>query len=187
MYSSMLNFILLGFLSYRPMSGYDIERWMKVSTAHFWHVKLSQIYVSLKKLEEEGFVQSHVEPQTDRPDRRVYTITDSGLAAFKAWQADILIEVDQKKDTLLLKVFFASPLEKEGLLAQLRLQLELHQKQKQHYQQQTPQAMQSFIADQPELAPHMKMWELSRRYGVLYEEAYIQWLNEAIQLIDSDT
>jgi PadR family transcriptional regulator AphA len=182
----MLKFILLGILSYRPMSGYDIERWMKLSIGHFWHVNLSQIYVTLKKLEEEGLVHSRVEPQAERPDRRVYTITDAARAELEAWRAEILVEMDSKKDTLLLKVFFASPSEKETLLAQLRLQLDLHQRQKQYYEQQSPKAIQDFLANQPELVPYTKLWELTRRYGVLYEEAYVQWLNEAIQMIEND-
>ncbi|MBZ0293028.1 MAG: PadR family transcriptional regulator [Anaerolineae bacterium] len=184
----MLKFILLGFLSYRPLSGYDIEHWMRVSTGHFWHVKLSQIYTTLKKLEAEGLVRSEIEPQADRPDRRVYTLTDAGMVELDQWRSEMLVEMDSKKDTLLLKVFFASPdaSQKESLLAQLRLQLDLHQKQKQRYEEETPEAIAGFIERQPELAPHSKLWDLTRRYGVLYEEGYIQWLQEAIQMIENE-
>ncbi len=182
----MLKFILLGFLSYSPMSGYDLERWMKVSARHFWHVKLSQIYVTLKKLEEEKLVRSHIESQDDRPDRRVYTLAESGQAELEAWRKEMLVETDSKKDTLLLKVFFASPADKPSLLAQLRLQRDLHSKQQQQYEQEAPQAIVDFLGQQPELLPNARLWELTRRYGVLYEESYIKWIDEAIQVIEQD-
>ncbi len=83
----MLKFILLGLLDYRPMSGYELEGWINASTGNFWHAKLSQIYTTLKRLEESGSVVSHVEPQAGRPDRRVFTITDSGRADLRAWAA----------------------------------------------------------------------------------------------------
>ena len=49
----MLKYAILGFLSYTPMTGYDIKLRMDRSTSHFWHAKLSQIYTTLKSLEEE--------------------------------------------------------------------------------------------------------------------------------------
>ena len=49
----MLKYALLGFLSYRPMSGYDMEHWMEASTGHFWHAKISQVYTTLKQVEQK--------------------------------------------------------------------------------------------------------------------------------------
>lgn len=181
----MLKYAILGFLRYRPMTGYDIEQWMETSTGHFWHAKISQIYATLKQVEAEGLVRSHIEPQEGRPDRRVYTLTDTGQAALTAWLAAPIVEPELKKDTLLLKVFFGLPLGKDALLTQLRLQLELHKQQKQEYEIHTPQEIGRFLTDQPELAAHALMWELTRRFGESYEDTYIQWLQEAIEVIDT--
>ena len=71
----MLKYVLLGFLNYRNASGYDLKQLMDVSTSNFWHAKQSQIYTTLKKLEEDGMVASHIEPQESRPNRKVYEIT----------------------------------------------------------------------------------------------------------------
>ncbi|MFN8376037.1 MAG: PadR family transcriptional regulator [Anaerolineae bacterium] len=49
----MLKYTLLGFLSYMSLTGYELESYMAETTAYFWHAKLSQIYATLKKLEEE--------------------------------------------------------------------------------------------------------------------------------------
>ena len=81
----MLKCALLGFLRYESKTGYELKQTMDKSTGHFWHAKQSQIYTTLKKLEEDGLVTSHPEPQESRPDRRVYTITESGEKALQEW------------------------------------------------------------------------------------------------------
>ena len=45
----MLKYVLLGFLNYTPMTGYELKQFMDESTANFWHAKQSQIYTTLKK------------------------------------------------------------------------------------------------------------------------------------------
>ncbi|MGE5576976.1 MAG: PadR family transcriptional regulator, partial [Syntrophothermus sp.] len=61
-----LPYAILGFLSYRPMTGYDLGNFFKQSVAHFWHAELSQIYRELGKLEEKGLVKSEIQPQESR-------------------------------------------------------------------------------------------------------------------------
>ncbi|MBZ0279211.1 MAG: PadR family transcriptional regulator [Anaerolineae bacterium] len=180
----MLKYAVLGFLSYHPMSGYDIESWMQASTGNFWHAKLSQIYTTLKSMEAEGLVTSQIAPQEGRPDRRVYTITEAGRADLQMWISTPLVEHEVKKDSLLLKLFFGLPAGKNALLTQLRLQLDLHRQKKLEYEQNTPQEMVRFLSDQPELVNHAQLWELTRQFGVMYEAMYLQWLEEAIRFIE---
>lgn len=182
----MLKYVLLGFLSYQPMSGYDLATWMEASTDNFWHAKLSQIYTTLKKLEKEGFVVSEIEPQEGRPDRRVYTITDSGQADFNQWLQTALVEMPVKKDELLVKVFFGFPAGKEALLTQLRLQLDLHRRKLTQYQEETPATVANVVANLPAIAEHTKYWDLTRQFGEAYEALYVQWLENVIETIEND-
>ena len=52
-----LPHILLGMLR-EPATGYDLGKRFKQSLAHFWHADLAQIYPTLKKLEQQGFLKS---------------------------------------------------------------------------------------------------------------------------------
>ena len=182
----MLNFTILGFLNFRSMTGYDIKQLMESSTNHFWDARLSQIYMTLKKLEQAGWVESVIEAQDGRPDRRVYTITSVGKAELDSWLGKLILERDTKKDPLLLKIFFSSPEDAAMLISQLRLQLELHQEQLRVYEEDSQAVIADFIADKPDLTPHVKLWELTRRFGISYEKTYIQWLQEAIQLLEEE-
>jgi PadR family transcriptional regulator AphA len=46
---------------------------------------LSQLYAHLKQLEEDGLVAAQIEPQPNRPDRKVYHLTSEGRQAFHDW------------------------------------------------------------------------------------------------------
>ena len=180
----MLKFALLGFLNYTPMTGYELEGWINATTGNFWHAELSQIYKTLKKLGEEGAVTSIIEPQEGKPDRRVYSLTTVGKAELDEWLAAPLLDEVDKKDPLLLKLFFAPPGDKTTLLTMLRIQLRLHQQKLDHYQQGAPQAMLEFTAEHPDLLPNTLLWEAARRHGVMYEEMYIKWIEDTIVLME---
>lgn len=182
----MLKYALLGFLSYTPLTGYELEGWINVSTGNFWHAKLSQIYATLKALEEDGKLTSHVEPQEGRPDRRVYTITEAGRADLNQWLATPVLDSEVKKDALLLKLFFAYPTGKEAILTQLRLHLDLHRKQLARYRHDAAEALMDAVEQVPSVKNETFMWEMVRRYGELYEAMYIQWLEQTIAAVQKD-
>src|SRR5437588_126747 len=82
-----LKHALLGFLNYGPMTGYELKKFFDTSVAHFWNAELSQIYPSLKQLESEGLVEMQVDVQEDRPNRKVYSITEDGRNELVEWLA----------------------------------------------------------------------------------------------------
>ncbi len=51
---------ILGFLSMKPLSGYDLKRLFNMSAAYFWPADQAQIYRTLKKLTDHGL------PEGDR-------------------------------------------------------------------------------------------------------------------------
>lgn len=177
----MLKYALLGFLSYTSLTGYELENWINVSTGNFWHAKLSQIYATLKSLEENGLVTSHVEPQEGRPDRRVYTITDAGRADLHEWLATPILDSEVKKDGLLLKLFFSYPTGKDAILTQLRLHLDLHRRQLARYRHDAIDALQDAVERVPAIQKDTFMWDMVRRYGEMYEAMYIDWLQQTIE------
>ena len=80
-----LTYGILGFLSYGSMTGYDLAKAFSCSVNFFWNAQTSQIYRELGKLEEEGLVASELVLQTQRPNKKLYAITDEGKRRFRAW------------------------------------------------------------------------------------------------------
>jgi PadR family transcriptional regulator AphA len=181
----MLKFALLGALNYQPMSGYDLKQFTDRSTSNFWYAELSQIYVTLKALEKDGLVTSTSILQEGRRDRRVYTITGSGKQAIEAWLKEPFTELDQYKDTLLLKLFFSGSQDKNTILVQLRLQCGLHQKLLEQYQTETANIIAQTVEHAPQLRKHALLWDATRRFGEMTEASYLRWLDETIQMIET--
>ena len=72
-----LEHILLGLLR-EPATGYDLKNAFSENVRHFWSAELSQIYPTLKRLEQRRMLRSRVEPSPKGPNRRVYTLTGEG-------------------------------------------------------------------------------------------------------------
>lgn len=164
----MLKYTLLGFLNYNPSTGYELKQIIDVSTSYFWHAKQSQIYTTLKKLEEEDLVSSRFEPQEGRPNRRVYTISQDGKDELKGWLEKPLNSIEKHKETLLLKLFFSAETDKDIVLKELHQQRELHQKQLHKYQRTTKEVIGQF-KESTGLGKDAEFWEMTRRFGELYE------------------
>ncbi len=179
-----LQYALLGFLNYQPMTGYELKQTMDVSTSNFWHAKQSQIYTTLKKMEGAGLVISQVEAQDGRPDRRVYEITGNGRGQLHTWLAQPLTELQLHKELLLLKLFFAAPLEKQTILTQLRLQRDLHQQQAATYQNETNAILEKLAESSPELEKDILLWNAARRFGEMFEDMNVNWLDETIAMVE---
>jgi PadR family transcriptional regulator, regulatory protein AphA len=79
-----LPHILLGMLK-QPQSGYDLKKEFSSSLQHFWHAELSQIYPTLKRLEESGLIKGRVGETRAGPQRREYRRTERGRRELLNW------------------------------------------------------------------------------------------------------
>lgn len=179
----MIKYILLGFLNYSPMTGYDLKQFIDESCGHFWHAHHSQIYTTLRKMEKDGLVNSHFEQQESAPDRRVYTISTKGKQDFHFWLNTTLTEASPIKEELLVHTFFSAQRDPQDVLTELRLQREKHLQKASVYQK-----IQSHLHCEPPQFPgaeqETKFWHLTLKMGMRYEEMYIAWIDEAIQMIE---
>ncbi len=74
--------LLLGLLLGGKMPGYQLNEYVTHAMSLYTDLKKSTAYYTLAKLEKDGYVQQEAERQGKRPERRVYQITDRGLAYF---------------------------------------------------------------------------------------------------------
>lgn len=81
----MIEYAILGYLSWQSLTGYDLKKLFADSTILYWSGNNNQIYRALVKLHEAGLVSKEVELQEDLPPRKVYTITPMGEAALREW------------------------------------------------------------------------------------------------------
>lgn len=75
--------LCLGALTERDMTGYEIKHCFEEAFRHFFVAGYGSIYPALAELTREGLVDVTSVEQVKRPDKKVYSITDNGLAALK--------------------------------------------------------------------------------------------------------
>jgi DNA-binding PadR family transcriptional regulator len=75
-----LRATILGLLSWKPASGYDLKRIIAESEVFYWSGNNNQIYKSLIELQNEGLVSHRVQVQESLPMKKVYSVTEKGLA-----------------------------------------------------------------------------------------------------------
>jgi DNA-binding PadR family transcriptional regulator len=102
---SSTAYVILGMLSWRPMSGYEIKSLVDRSTRFFWAASYGQIYPELRRLAAAGLIEGKASPQGGRR-RNVYRLTPAGRRELEAW-LNVDAEVFELRDEGLLKLFFA--------------------------------------------------------------------------------
>src|SRR3954465_9601862 len=101
------DYALLGLLTLKPMSGYELRQLIAQSISHFWGESYGQLYPSLKRLESTGLATKHSESGQKR-DKFVYSITAKGRERLQEWLA-LPPKPQPPGGELLLKLFFLSP------------------------------------------------------------------------------
>jgi PadR family transcriptional regulator AphA len=171
---------ILGFLNYRPFSGYDLKKAFAISVQHFWPADQSQIYRTLSRLTEQGWAEIELVEQQERPDRKVYHITEAGRQELHNWLQTPL-PLEKNRYAPLIKVFFAGQLDDEQILEILERQAD------------QVRALLAQYGDVPEAsAPYNKMvgsereaffWMLTLDMGIKTAKAQLAWLEEVIEKI----
>lgn len=118
---------LLGLLAGADgMHGYDLARiYTDGPLGEIIRLEPGMLYHHLKKLERFDLVASQIERQTDRPDRRIHTITDAGSRQLEAWLAEPVRATREIRLDFLLKLFFARRLAPDRLPRLVREQREV--------------------------------------------------------------
>jgi len=182
----MLKYILLGFLNYHPMSGYDLKSLMDDSTAHFWHAYHSQIYTTLRKLEEDGLLDSEeIESEEAKLNRRVYTLTDLGRKKFADWQRQVMTDISPVKEDLLVRLFFSGSRDKQETLGELAVQRQLHQHKLDIYNSLSADHLMPMMESNPAITTDIRFWMMTLEFGKRYEQMYLGWLEDCVAQIEA--
>ncbi len=177
--SSRTHFAVLGFLSRKPMSAYEIKTTLEQgSTRHFWRESFGQLYPALKRMEDEGLVRGEDDPTAGGRPRRVYEITDAGMRAFVAWLGEQAAPEPVRQE-LLLKLYFGrlcGPAVCRNQVQTLRAESESLLE--------SYEAIAETLEDKWRDHPDMPYWRMTLRFGISRCEATRDWCVETLVELD---
>jgi DNA-binding PadR family transcriptional regulator len=114
-----LKIAILGLLSIKPSTGYDIKTDFKNSINFIWNSDQTQIYKTLSEMIDENLVYSTTVHQNSKPSKKVYEITETGREQLRLWLLKPLKQKNQRNQEL-LQFFFLGQLTKEEILNNLK-------------------------------------------------------------------
>jgi len=173
-----LKHVVLTLIHQAPSTGYEINKSFEQKIGYFWHASHQQVYQELAKLKKSEMLTCEHTPQTDRPDKKVYSITVKGQDELRKWLQQPL-PAKKYKDILLVRLLSSDLISIDKLCEQIqavsaseqhRLDEFLHI-QKQCYSDE----------QREHLSDLDKRLFINMRKGILLAEAEITWAKEALK------
>lgn len=100
------------------LSGYQLAKAFDLGVANFWHAQPQQLYAELTRLERDGLVAGREVVQETRPNKRLFHVTDAGLAELERFTA-ASAKPSFVRDDLLVQVQAADHVDTGTLIARL--------------------------------------------------------------------
>lgn len=179
---------ILGLLNAGPMTGYELDRSFKRSLSHFWQAQTSQIYRELSLMEDKGWLKSEQVVQTDKPNKRVYSLTTTGERELQRWLSESETDVAKAvtvRSAFLMRVFLSSEMPKAEVLAML-----------QDFKEACLKTLASFAEDRKTINHYgaeeahenrVKYWELTVSYGESQCRAALDWVEQASLMLKDES
>jgi DNA-binding PadR family transcriptional regulator len=156
---------------------------MEEPIGFFWHARRSQIYPELARLEDAGLVSHVVVEQHDRPDKKVYQITESGLETLRRWVVEPP-PAQPDRDEFMLKVYSIWLADPQQAIAMLRARESYHSERLARYDQIREKMERDWPPDARRFdSPKFAAYATLHR-GIQYERSYAawcRWMARAIQ------
>ncbi len=105
---------ILGFLSWRTLSGYEIKKMFEGSMFLYWSGNNNQIYRALVQLHQDKLVTWEIQNQEKGPSKKNYTITKKGLKELRKWVLSSP-ELPTLRNSFLVQLAWADQLEPDEL------------------------------------------------------------------------
>lgn len=169
---------ILGLLQQEERTGYNLKTsCFDQCIAHLWPADQAQIYRTLEKLVEQGWITCTVEIQHDRPNRKVYNVTEAGEAELIRWLQSPQ-PLPTIRDPLLIQLHFAAQLPNEAIIDLLEQQLVARREKLAECEAIALPTLDDQSATREQIIQRLVLESVIGR-----EQAYIDWLKTAIDVI----
>jgi PadR family transcriptional regulator AphA len=174
------SYLVLGLIEREgPSTPYDLKRHVAATIGHFWSFPHALLYKEPARLVELGLLTEVREQEGRR--RRLFTITDRGRAALRAWLTTPAQEPTELRDAGLLQLFFADLGTIEQRRALAEAQLAIHRAALARYED--AQRAERLASGSNGVERTVEHWRgVTLPMGLLYEHAAVEfWAGVALE------
>jgi len=174
-----LSHAILVCLSEEPLTGYDLAKKFESSVGFFWHATHQQIYLELRRLSTAGAIAGRAQPQSRRPAKTIYELTDTGRAQIRAWSRN-WADPPAIKDDILLRLYDLADIDRSKLVEHLTRRREMHAERLALYEK----ILSRKFADPERLGASGIGRYLALDIGMRSERMRLEWCADALKLLD---
>jgi PadR family transcriptional regulator AphA len=172
-----LKYALLGLLAESPKYGYEIKRRFEGALGNVWSVSYGQLYPTLRRLSEQGWVTKKTEPGKKAAEKNIYSITEKGTKKLDEWLLKPLRSTYKVKDEFTLRFLFFSKLPRQTVLDYLKTQQKKTILQRENYQR-------TLVTLREDIDFYL---QAIIRKGIIHLEAENQWIEEVMNDLRSQS
>jgi DNA-binding PadR family transcriptional regulator len=164
-------------------SGYDLAKGFDASVANFWMATPQQLYRELDRLAEQGLIQARVVHQERRPNKRMYSLTESGREAIRRFTATAP-KPSVIRDELLVKVQASDAGDAQAVRESILERLQWATAKLERYERLRARLLggrteQEYLAHAERVGPYLTLLR-----GISFEQENIRWAEHALTVIE---
>ncbi|MEV7127925.1 PadR family transcriptional regulator [Streptomyces sp. NPDC093260] len=165
-------------------SGYDLAKGFDASVANFWTATPQQLYRELDRMEGEGLIAARVVEQERRPNKRLFSLTEDGLEAVRAYVAEPPGRPTAIRDELMVKVQCADVGDLEAVRRAVAERVEWATAKLARYERLQERLLDGrtedeYLARAERIGPYLTLLR-----GMAFERENIRWGETALRVID---
>ncbi|GGT27995.1 PadR family transcriptional regulator [Streptomyces chromofuscus] len=165
-------------------SGYDLAKGFDASVANFWTATPQQLYRELERMERDGLVAARVVEQERRPNKRLFSLTEAGLAAVRAYVAEPPARPTAIRDELMVKVQCADVGDVEAVRAAIAQRGEWAAAKLARYERTRERMLggcteDEYLAQAERIGPYLTLLR-----GMAFERENLRWCELAVRRLE---
>ncbi|MEJ9077691.1 PadR family transcriptional regulator [Gordonia malaquae] len=177
--------LLATLLTVGESSGYDLAKEFTPERATFWVASPQQIYRELDGMEAAGLVSARVVVQERRPDKRMLTITDAGLAELEANARDGAKPV-AIRDEMMVMVQSVAAADRVAVCTAVRDRLDASRRKLAHYERleakyRAGRSDAALYGDERVAGPYLTLLR-----GLSFERENIAWSETVLRVLERE-
>ncbi|MZF88212.1 PadR family transcriptional regulator [Streptomyces sp. SID5643] len=168
-------------------SGYDLAKAFDATVANFWMSTPQQLYRELERMEAEGLVTARVVEQERRPNKRLFSLTEAGRKAVRAYTAEPLGKPAVIRDELLVKVQCLDAGDMEAVRTAIAERMEWATAKLARYERLRQRLLdgrseEAYFAEAERIGPYLTLLR-----GMSFERENLQWGDMALRRLEQRT
>lgn len=168
-------------------SGYDLAKAFDATVANFWMSTPQQLYRELERMEAEGLVTARVVEQERRPNKRLFSLTEAGRKAVRAYTTEPLGKPAVIRDELLVKVQCLDAGDMEAVRTAIAERMEWATAKLARYERLRQRLLDgrsedAYFAEAERIGPYLTLLR-----GMSFERENLQWGDMALRRLEQRT